>query len=137
MRSGPEYFRLGLGELLVGERARGVQLCEVLDLVGRVRRRGRILRLALLVVGRRLVLLVVGLLLLLPGPRGRVVSHRRPAHGSDNERPPPYPPPEPHGEILPVRPAALRLSAQGPSIAASPVDTNYPHSVTPTPDCVR
>ena len=60
MRSGPEYFRLGRRELVVGERARGVQLCEVFDLVGRVRRRGRILRLVLAVVGRRLVLAVVG-----------------------------------------------------------------------------
>jgi hypothetical protein len=138
MPSGPEYFRLGRRELFVCERARRVQLCEVFDLVGRVRRRGRILR---LVVGRRLVLLVVGrrLLvgLLLPGPRGRVVSNRRSARHSDNERPPPYPSPETHGELLPVRSAGLRLSAQCASIAASPIDTNYPHSVTRTLDCVR
>ena len=37
-----------------------MQLCEVFELVGRVRRRGRILRLDLAAVGRRLVLLVVG-----------------------------------------------------------------------------
>ena len=55
MRSGPEYFRLGRRELFVCQRARGVQLCEVFDLVGRVRRRGRILRLVLAVAGRRLV----------------------------------------------------------------------------------
>jgi hypothetical protein len=94
-----------------------VQLCQVLDLVGRVCRRGRILRLALLVVGRRLV---VGLLLL-SGPRRRVVSHRRSARRPDNERSPPYPSPETHGELLPVHPADLRLSAQGASIVASPV----------------
>jgi hypothetical protein len=110
-----------------------VQLCEVFDLVGRVRRRGRVLRLVLLVVSRRLV---VGLLLF-PGPRGRVVSNRRSARHSDNERPPPYPSPETHDELLPVRSAGLRLSAQCASIAASPIDTNYPHSVTRTLDCVR
>jgi hypothetical protein len=49
MGSGPEYFRLGRRELIVCERALGVQLCEVFDLVGRVRRRGRILRLVLAV----------------------------------------------------------------------------------------
>ena len=38
-----------------------MQLREVLDLVARVRRRGRILRLVLAVAGRRLVLLVAGL----------------------------------------------------------------------------
>src|SRR5271166_677551 len=103
MRSGPEYFRLGRRELFVCERARGVQLCEVFDLVGWVRRRGRILR---LVVGRRLVVV----LLLLPGPRGLMVSNRRSAHRSDNERPPPYTSPETHGELLPVRLADLRLS---------------------------
>ena len=57
-----------------------MQLCEVLDLVGRVRRRGRILRLVLLVGG--LVLLVVGRrliigLLLLRGLLVLVVSNRR------------------------------------------------------------
>src|SRR5271166_2625031 len=80
-----------------------MQLREVLDLVGRVRRRGRILRLVLAVVGRRLV---VGLLLL-PGLRVRVVSSRRSGRRagrhSDNERPPPYTSPETHGELLPVR----------------------------------
>jgi hypothetical protein len=104
-----------------------VQLCEVLDLVGRVCRRGRILRLVLAVVGRRLV---VGLLLL-PGLRGTVVSNRRSARHSgcrsDNERPPPYPSPETHGELLPVRSADLRLPGQCASILASPVDANYPH----------
>src|SRR5271166_6200819 len=114
MGSGPEYFRLGRRELFVGERARGVQLCEVLDLVGRVRRRGRILRLVLAVIGRRLVpgrrLVVV--LLLLPGPRGLMVSNRRSAHRSDHQRPPPYTSPETHGKLLPVRLADLRLSGQ-------------------------
>jgi hypothetical protein len=86
MRSGPEYFRFGRRELFVCERARGVQLCEVFDLVGRVRRRGRILRLVLLVVGRRLV---IGLLLL-PGLLVLVVCNRR----SGNDRPPPCPSPE-------------------------------------------
>ena len=65
MRSGPEYFRFGRRELFVCEGTRGVQLCEVFDLVGRVCRRGRILRLVLAVVGRCLVVggrLVVGLL---------------------------------------------------------------------------
>ena len=85
MRSGPEYFRLGRRELFVGERARGVQLCEVFDLVGRVRRRGRILRLILAVAGSRLVLVVAGsrlvvvCLLLLPCLLVLVVSNRPPA----------------------------------------------------------
>jgi len=99
-----------------------MQLCEVFDLVGRVRRRRRILRLVLAVASRRLVLgrrLVV--LLLVPAPRGRVVSNRRSAHRSDNERPPPYTSPETHGELLLVRPADLRLSGQCASIAAPPV----------------
>src|SRR5450755_3617266 len=100
---------------------------EVFDLVGRVRRRGRILRLVLAAVGRRLVLPAVGrrlvgrrlvVVLRLPGPRGRVVSNRRSARRSDNERPPPYPSPETHGELLPVRSADLRLSAQGASVVA-------------------
>src|SRR6266536_5851318 len=108
MRSGPEYFRLGRRELLVCECARGVQLGEVFDLIGRVRRRGRILRLVLGVVGRRLVLLVVGRclvgsLLLVPGLRGLVVSYRPPGNRSGNERAPPCPSPETHGELLPVR----------------------------------
>jgi hypothetical protein len=84
MRSGPEYFRLGRGELVVCEHARAVQLGEVFDLVGRVRRRRRILRLVLL-VGSRQVLLVVGsrmvvvCRLLLPGLLGLVVRYRPPA----------------------------------------------------------
>src|SRR6266536_2654205 len=102
MRSGPEYFRLGRRELIVCECARGVQLCEVFDLVGRVRRRGRILRLVLAVAGRRLVLLVVGRrlvigLLLLRGLLVLVVCDRR----SGNDRPPPCPSPETHGKLLP------------------------------------
>ncbi len=91
-----------------------MQLCEVFDLVGRVRRRGRVLRLVTgrrLIVGRRLVVV----LLLLPGPRGRVVSNRRPAHRSDNERPPPYPPPETNEELLPFRPAEVPLPGPAPS----------------------
>src|SRR5271166_238478 len=115
-----------------------MQLCEVFDLVGRVRRRRRRLRLVLAVASRRLVLgrrLVV--LLLVPGPRGRVASNRRSAHRSDNERPPPYTSPETHGELLPVRPADLRLSELCTSIVASPVDTNYPHSAHATHDYVR
>src|SRR5271166_5101355 len=108
MRSGPEYFRLGRRELFVCERARGMQLGEVFDLVGRVRRRGRILRLVLAVIGRRLVVV----LLLLPGPRGLMVSNRRSAHRSDHQRPPPYTSPETHGKLLPVRLADLRLSGQ-------------------------
>src|SRR6266496_5348251 len=129
MRSGPEYFRLGRRELIVCECARGVQLGEVFDLVGRVRRRGRILRLVLAVAGRRLVLLVVGrrlvllvvgrrlvIGLLLPGLLVLVVSNRR----SGNDRPPPCPSSETHGELLPVRSADLRLSAQrGPSSLSS------------------
>src|SRR4249919_2706845 len=43
VRSRPEGLRLGRRELVVCQRARGVQLCEVFDLVGRVRRRRRIL----------------------------------------------------------------------------------------------
>src|SRR5512140_1786343 len=106
MRSGPEYFRLGRRELLVGECARGVQLGEVFDLVGRVRRRGRILPLVLLavvsgrlVISRRLVIgrrLVVGLLV---GLRALVVSNRRSAHRSGHQRPSPYPSPETHGKL--------------------------------------
>ena len=110
MRSGPEDFRLGRRELFVCEHARGVQLCEVFDLVGRVRRRRRILRLVLLVVGSRLVLVVVGsrlvvvCRLLLPGLLGLVVSYRPPGNRPGNERPPPCPSPESHGEPLPVFP---------------------------------
>src|SRR5271166_1452112 len=110
-----------------------MQLCEVFDLVGRVRRRRRVLRLVLAAVSRRLVVV----LLLLPGPRGLMVSNRRSAHRSDNERPPPYTSPETHGELLPVRPADLRLSGLCTSIVASPVDTNYPHSAHATHDYVR
>jgi hypothetical protein len=98
MRSGPEDFRLGRGELVVCQRARAVQLGEVFDLVGRVRRRRRILRLVLLllllVAGSRLVLVVAGgrlvagsclvvvCRLLLPGLLGLVVRYRR----AGNER---------------------------------------------------
>src|SRR5664279_1481479 len=72
MRSRAEDPSLGGRELFVCQRARCVQLCEVFDLVGRVRRRRRILRLALVVLGRRLVLgLLVGVR---PVP---VVSNRR------------------------------------------------------------
>ena len=53
--SGPQGLRLGRRELLVGERARGVQLREVLELVGRVRRRRCVLHLVLVFVGWRLV----------------------------------------------------------------------------------
>ena len=59
-----------------------MQLCEVFDLVGRVCRRGRILRLGLAVAIRRLVLgrrLVVGLLAGFPA---LVVNKRRSAHRS-------------------------------------------------------
>src|SRR6266496_988099 len=121
MRSGPEYFRLGRRELLVCECARGVQLGEVFDLVGGVRRRGRILRLVLAVAGRRLVLLVVGRrlvigLLLLRGLLVLVVCDRR----SGNDRPPPcpspYPSPETLGELLRVRrPACVFLGSARPS----------------------
>src|SRR6478752_2375195 len=69
------------------------------DLVGRVRRRRRILRLALVVVDRRrllglwlLGLLVLGLLVGIPAVP--VVSD----HGSSDERPPPGPSPESHDE---------------------------------------
>ena len=55
MRSGPKDVRLGRRELFVCQRARGVQLREVFELVGRVGRRGRILRLVLVVAGSRLV----------------------------------------------------------------------------------
>src|SRR5271169_1348179 len=99
MRSGPEYLRLGRRELIVGEHARGVQLCEVFDLVGGVRRGGRILRLVLAVVSRRLVngrRLVVGLLLL-RGLLVLVVCNRC----AGNDRPPPCPSPETHGKLLP------------------------------------
>src|SRR5271157_4795427 len=89
-----------------------MQLCEVFDLVGRVRRRRRVLRLVLAVIGRRLVVV----LLLLPGPRGLMVSNRRSAHRSDHQRPPPYTSPETHGKLLPVRLADLRLSGQCASI---------------------
>jgi hypothetical protein len=51
VRSGPEDLRLGRRELVVGQRARGVQLGEVFEFVGRVRRRRRILRLLLVVAG--------------------------------------------------------------------------------------
>src|ERR1700755_3221595 len=105
MRSCPEYFRLGRGELVVCEHARAVQLGEVFDLVGRVRRRRRILRLVLL-VGSRQVLLVVGsrlvvvCRLLLPVLLGLVVRYRPPGDRAGNERPPPCPSPESHGEPL-------------------------------------
>ena len=54
VRSRAEGLRLGRRELVVCQRARGVQLCEVFDLVGRVRRRRRmrrVLRLLLAGVG--------------------------------------------------------------------------------------
>jgi hypothetical protein len=66
-----------------------------------------------------------------------VMHKRRSAHRSGHKRPPPYPPPETHEELLPVRPADLRRSGQCLSIVASPVDTNYPYSVTRMLDCVR
>ena len=68
-----------------------------------------------LVVGRRLVVV-----LLLPGPRGHVVSNRRSAHRSDNERPPPYTSPETHGELLSFlsRPALVQLRPGGSSPAS-------------------
>src|SRR5271169_4223718 len=142
MRSGPEYFRLGRRELIVCEHARGMQLCEVFDLVGRVRRRGRILRLVLaavsrcLVVGRRLVVV-----LLLPGPRGRVVSNRRSAHRTDNERPPPYTSPETHEELLPFHPAEVPLPVLGPARGQlrpggrSPASPSMGETNDPQPGC--
>src|SRR5664279_68519 len=100
VRSRAEHLRLGRRELVVCQRTRGVQLCEVFDLVGRVRRRRRVLRLPLIVVGRRFVLgLLVGVHTV------PVVSDRR----SGNERPASRPSPEPHGEPLPfVRPKHVR-----------------------------
>ena len=78
-----------------------VQLCEVLDLVSRVRRRRRSLRFLLVVVGRRLV---VGLLLLV-ALLGLVVSDRRSSH----QRPAPRPSPESHENPFPfVRPTRTR-----------------------------
>src|SRR5450631_3829332 len=43
VRSRAEHLRLGRRELVVCQRARGVQLGEVFDLVGRARRRRRVL----------------------------------------------------------------------------------------------
>ena len=82
-----------------------MQLGKVFDLVRRVRRRGRILRLVLasgrrLVVGRRLVAL--GLLLVVAFFR-LVVSNRRSARRPDKQRPPPCPSPETHGNSFPQR----------------------------------
>src|SRR5664279_158061 len=97
VRSRAEGLRLGRRELFVCQCARCVQLCEVFDLVGRVRRRRHILPL-FLVVGRRLVAgrrLVVGLLVgvcLVP-----VMSNRR----SSNERPASCPSPESHENPFP------------------------------------
>src|SRR5664280_1202322 len=92
VRSRAEGLRLGRRELFVCQCARCVQLCEVFDLVGRVRRRRRILPLFLVVVGRRLVLgLLVGVR---PVP---VVSNRR----SSNERPASCPSPESHENPFP------------------------------------
>jgi hypothetical protein len=108
-RSRPDDLRLGRRELFVCEHARGVQLGEVFDLVGRVRRRRRILRLVLVVTGRRLVVgsrLLVGLLLF-PGVPGLMVSHRPPGNRPGNERPAPCPSPESHGKLLPGRSAVI------------------------------
>jgi hypothetical protein len=102
-RSGPEDLRLGGRELFVCQRARGVQLCEVLDLVGRVRRRRRILRLALALVLALVLVLVVVFRLLIRSISGPVVSYRRSARYSYNERPAPYPSPHSHGKLLSVR----------------------------------
>ena len=60
-----------------------------------------VLALVLVVVGRRLV---VGLL---PGLPGLVVSYRPAGNRPGNERPPPCPPPESHGKLLPGRPAVI------------------------------
>src|SRR5664279_228494 len=87
VRSRADGLRLGCRELCVCQRARCVQLCEVLDLVGRVRRRRRILVLALVVLGGRLVLgLLVGI------DPVSVVGNRR----SSDERPASCPSPESH-----------------------------------------
>jgi hypothetical protein len=102
VRSGPEGLRLGCREFVVCQRARGVQLCEVFDLICRVRRRRRILRLLLGVVGGRLIVgrRLVVVLLLLPGLFGLVVGYRPPGNRPGKERPAPCPSPESHGEIL-------------------------------------
>src|SRR5664279_1703979 len=92
VRSRAERLRLGRGELCVCQRTRCVQLCEVFDLVGRVRRRRRILRLALVVLGRRLVLGLLVAVRTVP-----VVSNRR----SSDERPASCPSPESHENPFP------------------------------------
>ena len=88
-----------------------MQLCEVFDLVSRVRRRGRIRRL-LRLLSRRLLLggrLVVSLRFLI-GLLSLVVDHRPSGDRSAHERPSPYPSPEPHREPLRFVGGDIRLS---------------------------
>src|SRR5664279_5018185 len=104
VRSRADGLRLGGREFCVCQRPRCVQLCEMFDLVGRVRRWRCILVLALVVGGRLVVgLLVVGgrlLLGLLVGVRPvPVVGNRR----SGDERPASCPSPESHENPFPVR----------------------------------
>jgi hypothetical protein len=98
VRSRPEGLRLGRRELFVCQRARVVQLCEVFDLVGRVRWGRRILRLLLAIVGRLVLgrLLIVGLLLLVSP--AAVVSNCPSSYRPRNERPASGPSPESHGK---------------------------------------
>src|SRR5664279_2417950 len=115
-----EYLRLRRRELVVRQRARGVQLCEVFDLVRRVRRRWRVLRLPLVVAGRRLIVGRRFLLGLLVGVRPvPVVSDRR----AGDERPASGPSPEPHENPFPfVRPQHVRIRAH-----RAPDRRNRPH----------
>src|SRR6185436_1934548 len=95
--SGPKDAGLGRRELLVRQRARGVELCEVFQLVSRVDRRGRVLRRRL---GRRRVLrrllggrrVGIRRLLRLRVHPVLVVSNR----GTGDQRPAPRPSPESH-----------------------------------------
>ena len=92
--SGPEDLRLGRREFFVSQRARVVQLCEVLDLVGWIRRGRHGLRLVLAVVGRRLIVA----LLLFVVPLRRVVSGRSSDNCSCDQCPAPRASPESHDE---------------------------------------
>src|SRR5664279_4285391 len=103
MRSRAEDPSLGGRELCVCQRPRCVQLCEVFDLVGRVRRRRRILVLALVVGGRLVLGLLVGVH---PVP---VVGNRR----SGDERPASCPSPESHENPFPfVRPEPCSIRSE-------------------------
>src|SRR5262245_33970254 len=89
MCSASEGLRLGCRELVVGQRAGGMELRKVLDLVSGIRRWWRICR--RLLGGRILVRLL--LFHVCPVMSDRCACYERPASG---------PPPESHGSLLVV-----------------------------------